>query len=93
MNYPLIDPKKSIKVIKPIQSKKFDYAGLHTFPERVNTEGFSFKSLEKAWKNARLPSSDSTLLTVSEIKDLLKEINLFLKIRRYFIINNKLDLS
>ena len=53
---PLIDPKKSIKVIKPIQSKKFDYAGLHTFPEGLSTEGFSFKSLEKAWKNAKLQS-------------------------------------
>ena len=53
---PLIDPKISIRVIRPLQNKKYDYVGLHTFPEGLSTEGFTFKSLEKAWKNAKLSS-------------------------------------
>lgn len=55
---PIIDPKESIKVIKSLESGKYDYVALDekSYPDGLDTEGFTFESLEIAWKNARLQS-------------------------------------
>ena len=55
---PLIDPKESIKVVDVLQKGEFDYAGLDgkKYPDGLDTEGFTFETLEKAWKNSDLLS-------------------------------------
>lgn len=55
---PVIDPKESMKVVKYLKTKNVDYVALddNTYPDGLDTEGFTFQSLEKAWKNARLIS-------------------------------------
>ena len=55
---PIVDPKESMKVIKFLQLKKIDYVALdgETYPDGLDTEGFTFQSLEQAWKNAKLKS-------------------------------------
>jgi spore coat polysaccharide biosynthesis protein SpsF (cytidylyltransferase family) len=56
---PLIDPNIIDLVINEYKNNKCDYASntLHrTFPYGTEVEVFSFKSLEKAWKNAKKPS-------------------------------------
>ena len=56
---PLIDPNIIDLVIDEYENNKCDYASntLHrTFPYGTEVEVFSFKSLEKAWKNAKKPS-------------------------------------
>lgn len=55
---PIVDPKESIKVAKLLKSKKIDYVALDdkTYPDGLDTEGFTFESLEQAWKNAKLKS-------------------------------------
>jgi spore coat polysaccharide biosynthesis protein SpsF len=55
---PIIDPNESVKVAKLLKSKKIDYVALDdkTYPDGLDTEGFTFESLEQAWKNAKLSS-------------------------------------
>lgn len=56
---PLIDPNIIDLVIDEYENNKCDYASntLHrTFPYGTEVEVFSFKSLEKAWNNAKKPS-------------------------------------
>jgi spore coat polysaccharide biosynthesis protein SpsF len=56
---PLIDPDVVDLVISKYENNECDYASntLHrTFPYGTEVEVFSFKVLEKAWKNAKLPS-------------------------------------
>ena len=56
---PLIDPNVIDLVIDDYKNNKCDFATntLHrTFPYGTEVEVFSFKSLEKAWKNAKKPS-------------------------------------
>ena len=55
---PFIDPKESMKVVKSLKLKKTDYISLDekTYPDGLDIEGFTFESLELAWKNARLKS-------------------------------------
>jgi spore coat polysaccharide biosynthesis protein SpsF (cytidylyltransferase family) len=56
---PLIDPIITDKVIEKFFSSNFDYATntlVRTFPDGMDVEVFSFDALEKAWKNAILPS-------------------------------------
>ena len=53
---PLIDPDLIEEVIQTFQSSGADYASNSlklSFPRGLDTEVFSFKSLENAWKNAR----------------------------------------
>ena len=57
---PLIDPKITDKVIKYYLDgkNKFDFvSNMHppTFPDGLDTEIFSFHTLEKAWKEAKKP--------------------------------------
>ena len=56
---PLIDPNIVDLVINEYQNHQCDFATntlLRTFPYGTEAEVFSFKILEKAWKNAKLPS-------------------------------------
>jgi len=56
---PLIDPRIIDNVIEIFQTHSYDYvANIHpiTFPVGIAVEVFSFKALENAWKNAKLPS-------------------------------------
>jgi len=56
---PLIDPSLVDQVIKKFQSENYDYFTntlVRTFPIGTDVEIFSFNALEKAWKNATLPS-------------------------------------
>lgn len=55
---PLIDPEIIDKVIKVYQKGNFDYVNnftRRTYPSGTEVEVFSFNSLSKAWKNAKLP--------------------------------------
>ncbi len=56
---PLLDPQLVDKVISLFLTKKYDYTNNfveRTFPFGTEVEVFSFDSLEKAWKNAKLIS-------------------------------------
>ena len=56
---PLIDPQIIDEVIELYFQKKADYASNtmpETFPDGLDTEVFSYKTLKKAWKNAKLSS-------------------------------------
>lgn len=56
---PLIDPNIIDSIIDEYKNNKCDYVSntLHrTFPYGTEVEIFSFKSLEKAWNNAKKPS-------------------------------------
>ena len=56
---PLIDPKIVDSIIQIFNSGKYDYVHNmkpRTFPDGLDTEIFSFKILEEAHKNAKLPS-------------------------------------
>lgn len=56
---PLIDPAVVDKVIKKFQGGGFDHVGNGlppTYPDGLDAEIFSFGALERAWKEAKLPS-------------------------------------
>ena len=56
---PLIDPQIVDQVIEKFQSSSYDYVSNtqpSTFPIGIAIEIFKFEALEKAWKNATLPS-------------------------------------
>jgi len=56
---PLIDPQVLGKVIELYFQKKADYASntmSETFPDGLDAEVFSFKTLKRAWENAKLSS-------------------------------------
>lgn len=56
---PLIDPNIVDFVIKEYEKNQCDLATnniIRTFPHGTEVEIFSFETLEKAWKNAKLPS-------------------------------------
>lgn len=55
---PLIDPIESSKVIDILKTKNYDYVALDdtTYPDGLDTEGFSFNSLKKSWMKSTLNS-------------------------------------
>lgn len=57
---PLIEPTLIDRVAKTYEENDYDYVSTGrietTFPDGVDTEIFSFKALERAWKEAKLPS-------------------------------------
>jgi spore coat polysaccharide biosynthesis protein SpsF (cytidylyltransferase family) len=56
---PLIDPTIVDDMIKKFTSNSYDYltnSRVRTFPYGTEVEIFTFKALEKAWKNAKKPS-------------------------------------
>lgn len=56
---PFNDPNVVEKIIEKFRSNNYDYitnSKPRTFPQGISVEIFSFKALEIAWKNAKLPS-------------------------------------
>lgn len=56
---PLIDPSITDKTIEKFLEGNYDYvsnAQNPTFPDGLDTEVFTFNTLEKAWKNAKMSS-------------------------------------
>ena len=56
---PLIDPEIVDKIIEKFDSKSDDYISntlKNTFPKGTDVEVFTFQALEKAWREAELPS-------------------------------------
>jgi len=56
---PMLDPDVMDIVISKFSEGNYDYVSnviTPTFPDGLDTEVFSFQSLEKAWHEARLPS-------------------------------------
>lgn len=56
---PLLDPELIDNVVKLLLDSQSDYAAnvlIEEFPDGQDVEAFTFKSLEKAWKEAKLPS-------------------------------------
>jgi len=55
---PLIDPFESNKIIAKFFAGKYDYVTTDdkTYPKGLDTECFNFRSLKKAWKNAKQKS-------------------------------------
>ena len=54
---PLIDPKIVDMIIKEYLSGIYDLAGTDdTYPDGLDTSVYSFSAIEKAWKEAKLPS-------------------------------------
>lgn len=54
---PLHDPMVIDEVVKHFHSNKCDYTGTpKNYPEGLDTEVFSFASLERTWREAKLPS-------------------------------------
>ena len=72
---PIIDPKESIKVIKLLKSEKIDYVSLDdkTYPDGLDTEGFTFQILEQAWKYAKLKSEREHVTPYIQKKELRKK--------------------
>ena len=56
---PLLDHKVMDKVVENYLFGRYDYVSntlLYTYPDGLDVEVFSFKALERAWKEAQLPS-------------------------------------
>lgn len=56
---PLLDPEVSSRVVSEFLQGRFDYvSNVHpsTFPDGLDTEVFSRQALERAWREAALPS-------------------------------------
>jgi len=96
---PLIDPHESSKVLRKFLKGNFDYVSSDdkTYPKGFDTECFSFKVLEKAWKNAKLLSErehvtpyiwkNSTIFKLSYVKNKNKPVH---KLR--LVVDHKDDL-
>lgn len=55
---PLIDSIESNKVLEILKTGNYDYVALDdtTYPDGMDTEGFSFTALKKAWDESKLSS-------------------------------------
>ena len=56
---PFLDPTIIDKIVEKFHKSDFDFVCnniIRTYPIGVDAEVFSFKTLEKTWKNAKLPS-------------------------------------
>tara|TARA_B110000014_G_C20123532_1_gene596753 strand:- start:385 stop:1155 length:771 start_codon:yes stop_codon:yes gene_type:complete len=70
---PLIDPEIVDKVIEKYKVGQFDYFTnilIRTFPIGTDVEIFSFETLEKMWKDAKLPSEREHVTTYIRNKKL-----------------------
>ena len=78
---PIIDPNESIKVVRVLKSKKVDYVALDdkTYPDGLDTEGFTFESLEKAWRNANLSSEREHVTPYIQKNEFRKKIIVYRK--------------
>lgn len=83
---PLIDPKVIDRVIDTYLLGNHDYVTntfRYTYPDGLDTEVFSFKALEKAWKEATLPSDRE------HVTSFIRKTNGF----RLHNVENDVDLS
>jgi len=84
---PLIDPGVIDKVVELYEKENLDYATNimpPTFPDGLDTEIFSFASLEKAWSEAKLKSNrEHVTVYIWQHPDLFKQKH----------IKNEVDLS
>ena len=96
---PLIDPNESSKILKKFLKGNFDYVSTEdkSYPKGFDTECFSFKTLEKAWKSAKLLSErehvtsyiwqNPTIFNLSNVKNKNKSAH---KLR--LVVDHKDDL-
>jgi len=84
---PVIDPEVVDKVIQAFIDGNYDYVSNGhppTYPDGLDTEIFSFKTLEKVWKEAKLSSEREHVTSY-----ILKNSNLF----KIYNVVNDVDLS
>ena len=77
---PFLDPLIVDKTVNKFQEDDFDLVSnnlIRTFPIGIDTEVFSFKTLEQAWKEAKLPSEREHVTTfIKKNKEVFKIYNL-----------------
>ena len=77
---PFLDPLIVDKTVNKFQEGDFDFVSnnlIRTFPIGIDTEVFSFKTLEQAWKEAKLPSDREHVTTfIKKNKEVFKIYNL-----------------
>ena len=77
---PFLDPLIVDKTVNKFQEGDFDFVSnnlIRTFPIGIDTEVFSFKTLEQAWKEAKLPSEREHVTTfIKKNKEVFKIYNL-----------------
>ena len=77
---PFLDPLILDKTVNKFQEDDFDFVSnnlIRTFPIGIDTEVFSFKTLEQAWKEAKLPSEREHVTTfIKKNKEVFKIYNL-----------------
>ena len=77
---PFLDPLIVDKTVNKFQEDDFDFVSnnlIRTFPIGIDTEVFSFKTLEQAWKEAKLPSEREHVTTfIKKNKEVFKIYNL-----------------
>ena len=77
---PFLDPLIEDKTVNKFQEDDFDFVSnnlIRTFPIGIDTEVFSFKTLEQAWKEAKLPSEREHVTTfIKKNKEVFKIYNL-----------------
>jgi spore coat polysaccharide biosynthesis protein SpsF len=82
----LYDPETSNMIIKEFLRKNLDYCSnsiKRTFPVGLDTEVFSFKALEKTWKETKTPLEREHVTPYLKNKELFKILN----------VENTIDLS
>jgi spore coat polysaccharide biosynthesis protein SpsF (cytidylyltransferase family) len=75
---PLIDPILITKMLRFYSKNDYDYVSntlKPTYPDGLDVEIFSFKTLEKIWKNAKLPSEREHV--TSYIRNNLRQFKTF----------------
>jgi spore coat polysaccharide biosynthesis protein SpsF len=77
---PFLDPLIVDKTVNKFQEDDFDFVSnnlIRTFPIGIDTEVFSFKTLEQAWKEAKLPSEREHVTPfIKKNKEVFKIYNL-----------------
>ena len=77
---PFLDPLIVDKTVNKFQEGDFDFVSnnlIRTFPIGIDTEVFSFKTLEQAWKEAKLPSEREHVTPfIKKNKEVFKIYNL-----------------
>jgi len=77
---PFLDPLIVDKTVNKFQEDDFDFVSnnlIRTFPIGIDTEIFSFKTLEQAWKEAKLPSEREHVTPfIKKNKEVFKIYNL-----------------
>jgi len=75
---PLLDPRVMDRVIEVYQSGQYDYVSntlQYSYPDGLDVEVFSFAALERAWKEAQLPSEREHVTTYIRHSDQFRPFN------------------